>query len=81
MTEEKKEAAWDIVRACFWLLASIIWAQILFAFAFFGACAFGVLSGTTPIGGCKDTIPNFSDLLIGGLAIIMAFSGKGSKNG
>ena len=76
MSDDQKAIAWDVVRACFWLLASIIWAQIIFAFAFFGACAYGVLTGTTPVGSCKDVIPNFSDLLIGGLAAIMAFSGR-----
>jgi hypothetical protein len=81
MSDDQKEKAWDIIRACFWLLAVIICSQIVFSFAFFGACVYGVLSGAAPVGSCRDYVPNMGELLVGGMAIVMAFSGKGSKNG
>jgi len=76
MSEEQKQVVWDAARACFWLLASLIWAQIVYAFMLTGFCAYGVLVGTTPPGLCKEFAPNIMELLVGGLAVVLAFSGR-----
>lgn len=81
MSEEQKEATWNVLRACFWLLASIIWAQIIFGFCVWAVCAYGVLSGHVPVGTCKEYAPNIMELLVGGMAIVMAFAGRGNSNG
>jgi len=74
--DEKKKVVWDVVRACFYLLAGIIWAQILMAYFIWGACSYAVIVEKYPVGSCKDTIPNAMELLVGGLAVVMAFSGR-----
>jgi hypothetical protein len=76
VSEDQKQAAWDVVRACFYLLAGIIWAQILMGFAIWGSCVYGILVQIVPVGGCKDQAPNVMELMVGGLAVVMAFSGR-----
>jgi hypothetical protein len=77
MSEEQKQAAWDVVRACFYLLAGMIWAQILMSFAVWASCAYGVLTGIAPPGVCKDLVPNVMELMVGGMAVVLAFAGRG----
>ena len=74
MTMEKQP--FDILRASFWLIASIIWAQILVGVSTFSVCAYGVLAKDFPVGTCKDVAPNIMELLVGGLAVALAFSGR-----
>ncbi len=76
MSEEQKQVAWDVVRACFYLLAGIIWAQILMSFAIWGSCVYGIIAGIAPMGSCKDIVPNVMELMVGGMAVVMAFSGR-----
>jgi hypothetical protein len=81
MSDGQKKVAWDIIRACFWLLATIIWSQILFAFVVFSVCAYGVIKGSVALGSCTQFMP-INELLMGGMAVVIAFSGRGpSKNG
>jgi hypothetical protein len=74
MTMEKQP--FDILKASFWLIASIIWAQILVGASGFVVCSYGILSKNLPIGVCKDVAPNIMELLVGGLAVALAFSGR-----
>jgi hypothetical protein len=76
VSEDQKEAGWNILRACFWLLSSIIWAQIIFSFSVFAVCAAGVWTGHIPIGSCKEYAPDMMELLVGGMAVVIAFSGR-----
>lgn len=66
----------DIVKASFWLIASIIWAQIIFGYSSFAVCSYGILIGGFPLGSCKELIPSIFELLTGGMAVALAFSGR-----
>jgi hypothetical protein len=76
VSEEGKRAAWDVVRACFYLLAGIIWAQIIMGFAIWASCVYGIVTQVIPVGGCRDQTPNVMELMVGGMAIVLAFSGR-----
>jgi hypothetical protein len=76
MSEDQKEKVWDVVRACFYLLAGIIWAQIILGFSIWAACSYSIFVGVIPMGSCKDVTPNVMELMVGGLAVVMAFSGR-----
>ena len=71
MSDEQKKLAWDLTRACFYLLAGIVWAQIILAYGVWAACEFDGVPGS-----CRDLAPNIMDLLTGGLAVVLAFSGR-----
>lgn len=77
MSDEQKEVAWDVVRACFYLLALIIIGNMLFGFWVFGVCAWGAMNGSLPVGSCKEYAPNIQEIMVGGLAVVIAFSGRG----
>lgn len=77
MSEEQKQAAWDVVRACFYLLAGIIWAQIIMGYLMWFTCTYGILFAKYPLGSCRDLVPNMMELMVGGLAVVMAFAGRG----
>jgi hypothetical protein len=79
MSEEQKDIVWNVTRACFWLLSSIIWAQIVMSFTLTLFCFYGIATSLIPAGGCKDFAPNIMELLVGGMAVVIAFSGRGSK--
>jgi len=66
----------DVVKASFWLIASIIWAQILFGFGVAMFCGYSVLSGTSQFGSCRENGPSILELLTGGMAVALAFSGR-----
>jgi hypothetical protein len=70
------EKQFNVVRASFWLIASIIWAQIIFGYATFVGCYYGIFNGIIQMGGCKDLQPSIFELLTGGMAVAMAFSGR-----
>lgn len=76
MSEDQKQAAWDVVRACFYLLAGIIWAQIIMSFAIYASCTYGILVEKYPVGSCKDLAPNIMELMVGGMAVVLAFAGR-----
>lgn len=60
----------------FWLIASIIWSQILYSFFLTGFCVYGMLNGNVPVGSCSQFTPSLFELLTGGLATAMAFINK-----
>jgi len=74
MSEDDKKIVWNVTRACFWLLASIIWAQIILGYGIFGSCVIGIFDGKIPVGSCKELVPNVMELLVGGLAVVIAFA-------
>lgn len=71
-----EQPPFDVLRASFWLLASIIWAQILVGIAAFSFCGYSIIIGAIPVGTCKEVAPDIMELLVGGLAVVVAFSGK-----
>ena len=73
MSEDNKAVVWNVVKAAFYLIAGVIWANIIFSFAILGTCVYSVGSGVTPVGSCRDYFPQVSDLLVGALAAAMAF--------
>jgi hypothetical protein len=72
--------SFNVVKASFWLIASIIWAQIIFSYGVAIACAYMVINAFAPVGACKDNTPSILELLTGGLAVALAFSGKADIN-
>jgi hypothetical protein len=66
----------DMLKACFWLVASIIWAQIVFGYFVTTMCYIGIWTQHMPNGACKEFAPNIFELLTGGLAAALAFSGR-----
>jgi len=67
------EQQWNNRKHCFWLLAIACGFQWFMAYAIWGSCAYGILSGVIPMGSCKEVIPNVFELLVGPMAVIMAF--------
>jgi hypothetical protein len=79
MSDEQKKVVWDVTRACFWLLASIIWAQIVIGFFLTVTCWWAIYTGAFPVGTCKDLQPSIMELLVGGMAVVIAFAGRGGN--
>jgi hypothetical protein len=73
------DGTFNAVRAAFWLIASIIWFNLLYSLLSTGVCFYAVLKGTLPVGTCAQFAPNLLEMMTGGLAAAMAFSGKGTK--
>jgi len=71
---------WNNRKACFWLLAAACGFQWVMAYIVWGSCVYAITSGAVPLGSCKDVIPNVFELLVGPMAVIMAFM-KGSDDG
>ena len=77
MSKAPKE--WNPLRACFILLATIILAQILLGFSMTMFCAYNIVIHDLPIGTCRELAPNVMELMVGGLAIVIAFSKYGGN--
>lgn len=63
----------NLLRATFLLVASVIGAQAIIALSIVVTCEYGVLSGRLPIGACKDVQTPVVELLNTALASAIAF--------
>jgi hypothetical protein len=81
VSEEQKQIAWNVTRACFWLLAFIIVSDIIMAYVAYFGCFYAILTKIAPPNSCDDNVPDLKELLVGGLAIVLAFAGNKASSG
>lgn len=77
MSEEQKQRAFDVVRAGFYLIASILVFQMFYVLIVTMACMYGRIGMglTVEQAGCVEMRSMLSDILTGGLAAALAFVG------
>ncbi len=63
---------WDRNKAGFYLVATVIVAEVGLVFLITGSCIFGILDSLVPVGSCKDTAESMFGLLAGVLAAAIA---------